>query len=92
MWLLTLNWKQIWELNKRSLDKLERNMDIRHTHVKKIYVIERSVINVLWKVIIPCLWVHAGAGLDVLWKRDFAFVWVLENDFISMIAGDSDFS
>jgi hypothetical protein len=92
MWLLTLNWKQIWELNKRSLDKLERNMDIRHTHVKKIYVIERSVINVLWKVIIPCLWVHAGAGLDVLWKRDFAFVLVLENDFISMITGDSDFS
>jgi hypothetical protein len=67
-------------------------MDIRHTHVKKIYVIERSVINVLWKVIIPCLWVHARAGLDVLWKRDFAFVWVLENDFISMITGDSDFS
>jgi hypothetical protein len=70
---------------------LERNLDIRHTHGKEIYVIERFVINVLWKGIISCLWVHAGARLDILWKRNIAFQWVLENDFVSMIAGDSDF-
>jgi hypothetical protein len=29
-------------------------------------VIERFVINIIWKGIISCLWVHAGARLDVL--------------------------
>jgi hypothetical protein len=74
------------------LDKLERNKDIRHTHGKEIYVIERFVTNVLWKGIISCLWVHAGAILDILWKENIAFLWILENDFISTIAADSNFS
>jgi hypothetical protein len=39
-------------------------MDIRHTHCKEIYVIERFVINVLWKRIILFLWVYTGARLD----------------------------
>jgi hypothetical protein len=30
----TLNWKQIWEVNKCDLDKLERNKDIKHKHGK----------------------------------------------------------
>jgi hypothetical protein len=33
-----------------------------------------------------------GAKLDVLRKGNIAFLWVLKNDFISMIVGDSDFS
>jgi hypothetical protein len=36
-------------------------------------VIERFVINVLWKGIISCLWVHAGARLDALLKGNIAF-------------------
>jgi hypothetical protein len=91
-WYWTLNWKQISEVNKRDLDKLERNKDIRHKHGKEIYVIENFVMNILWKRIISCLWVYAGARLDVLWKENIAFMWVLKNDFISMIVGDSDFS
>jgi hypothetical protein len=59
---------------------------------KGIYVIEKFVINVLWKGIISYLWVHARARLYVLWKWNIAFLWVLENDFVSTIAGDSDFS
>jgi hypothetical protein len=65
-WFWTLNWKQIWEVNKYNLDKLERNKDIRHKHGKKIYMIERFFINLLWKRIISCLWVYGGATLDVL--------------------------
>jgi hypothetical protein len=64
----------MWEVNKHDLDKLERNNDIRHKHGKKIYVIERFLINVLWKEIISCLLVHAGARLDVLWKGNIAFL------------------
>jgi hypothetical protein len=56
------------EINKRDLDKLERNKNIKHKYGKKIHVIERFVINALWKGIISCLWVHKGARLDVLWK------------------------
>jgi hypothetical protein len=47
---------------------LERNKDIRHKHGKEIYVIERFVINILWKGIISYLWVYGGARLNVLWK------------------------
>jgi hypothetical protein len=47
-------------------------------------VIERFVINLLWKGIISCLWVQAGARLDILWKGNIAFLWVLKNDFIYM--------
>jgi hypothetical protein len=64
----TLNLKQICEVNKCDLDKLEINNDIRHKHGKEIYVIEIFVINVLWKGIISCLWVYGGARLNVLWK------------------------
>jgi hypothetical protein len=67
-------------------------MDIGDTHGKKIYVIERFVINVIWKGITSCLWVHAGARLDILCKGNIAFLWVLENDFVSTIACDSNFS
>jgi hypothetical protein len=43
---------------------------IGHKHGKEIiYVIERFVMNVLWKEIIICLWIHAGARLDVGEKR-----------------------
>jgi hypothetical protein len=66
MWSWTPNWKQIWELNKRDLDKLERNKDIRHKYGKKLYMIIRFIINELWKEIISCLRVPV-AGLDVLW-------------------------
>jgi hypothetical protein len=55
-------------------------------------MIERFVIHILWKGIISCLWVHAGARLDVLWKENIVFLWVLENDFVSIIAGDSTFN
>jgi hypothetical protein len=55
-------------------------------------MIERFIINVLWKGIISCLWVHAGARLDVFWKGNIVFLWVLENNFILMIVGDSNFS
>jgi hypothetical protein len=67
-------------------------MDIRHTHVKEIYVIKRFVIDVLWKGIISYLWVHTGARLNVLSKGNIAFLWVLENSFVSTIAGDSKYS
>jgi hypothetical protein len=36
------------------------------------------------------LWVHAGARLGILWKGNIAFLWVLENNFVLTIAGDSD--
>jgi hypothetical protein len=36
------------------------------------------------------LWVYGGARLDVLWKGNMTFLWILVNDFF-MIAGDSDF-
>jgi hypothetical protein len=71
---------------------MESNLLIGHKHGRDIYVIGRFFINVLWKAIISCLWVHVGARLDVLWKENIAFLWVLENDFISMIVGNSDFS
>jgi hypothetical protein len=71
---------------------MENNLLIGYKHGKKIYMIERFDINVLWNRIISCLWVHAGARLDVLWKGNIVFLWVLENDFILMIVADSDFS
>jgi hypothetical protein len=74
------------------LDKLRRNKNIKHKHDKKIYMIERFVINVLCKGIISYLWVYAGARLDILWKGNIAFLWVRENNFVSMIARDFDFS
>jgi hypothetical protein len=67
-------------------------MDIGHTHGKEIYVIERFVINVLWKIIISCLWIHVVARLDILCKGNIIFLWVVENDFVSTIACDSNFS
>jgi hypothetical protein len=30
--------------------------------------------------------------MNVLWKENIACMWVLENDLVSMIMGDSDFS
>jgi hypothetical protein len=30
--------------------------------------------------------------VEVLWKENIACVWVLENDFVSTIAGDYNFS
>jgi hypothetical protein len=30
--------------------------------------------------------------MNVLWKGNIAYLWVLDTDFVSMIAGDSDFS
>jgi hypothetical protein len=74
------------------LDKLKRNKDVKHKYDNEIYMIERFIVNVLWKGIISCLWVHAGARLDVFWKENIVFLWVLENDFILMIVGDSNFS
>jgi hypothetical protein len=74
------------------LDKLERKNDIKHKHSKKIYVIERFVINALRKGIISCLWVHEGARLDILRKGNIAFPWVHENEFVSKIVGDSNFT
>jgi hypothetical protein len=71
---------------------MKNNLLIGHKHGKKIYVIERFVINVLWKGIISCLWVHVGARLDVLWKENIVFLWVMKNDFILMIVCYSDFS
>jgi hypothetical protein len=64
----------MWEVNKHDLKKLERNKDIRHKHGNEIYVIERFVINVSWKRIISCFWVHVGARIDVLWKENIAFL------------------
>jgi hypothetical protein len=66
MWYWTLNWKQICEAKKGDLDKLEINKDIRHKHGNEIYVIERFVINILWKGIISCLWVYGGARINIL--------------------------
>jgi hypothetical protein len=57
---------------------MESNLLIGHKHGRKIYMIERFVTNVLWKRIISCLWVQAGAGLDVLWKGNIVFLWVLK--------------
>jgi hypothetical protein len=74
------------------LDKLKINKDIRHKHGKEIYVIGKFVINVLWKGISSCLWIHARATLDILCKENIAFLWVLANDFVSAIVVDSDFS
>jgi hypothetical protein len=75
-----------------SLPPLSDIKGLLNTHGKETYMIEGIFINILWKGIISCLWVHAGARLDILWKGNIAFLWVLENNFISMIAGDSDFS
>ncbi len=77
-----------------DIDKIMKNNNllIGYKHDKKIYVIERFVINALWKRVISCLWVHAGARLDVLWKGNIGFLWVLENDFVPTIVGDSNFS
>jgi hypothetical protein len=47
---------------------MESNLLIGHKHGKEIYMIEIFVINVLWRAIISCLWVHVGARLDILWK------------------------
>ena len=74
------------------MDKLKRNNDIKHKHDKEIYMIERLIINVLWKGIISYLWVHAGARLDILWKENIAFLWILKKKFVLMIVGDSYFS
>jgi hypothetical protein len=71
---------------------LKRNKDVKHKYDNEIYMIERFIVNVLWKGIISCLWVHAGARLDVFWKGNIVFLWVLENNFILMIVGDSNFS
>jgi hypothetical protein len=30
--------------------------------------------------------------VNILWKRNIASLWVQLNDFVSMIAGDSDFT
>jgi hypothetical protein len=74
------------------VDKVERNEDIRHKYGNEIYVIERFVINLLWKGIILYLWVLGGFTFDVLWKGNITFLWVLENDIVFMIVGDSNFS
>jgi hypothetical protein len=55
-------------------------------------MIERLIINVLWKGIISYLWVHAGARLDILWKENIAFLWILKKKIVLMIVGDSYFS
>jgi hypothetical protein len=55
-------------------------------------MIERFVIIVICKKNISCLLFHTGARLKVFWKGNIAFQWVLENNFILMIVGDSDFS
>ncbi len=68
------------------------NLLIGHKYDNNIYVIEKFVINVLWKGIISYLWIHAGATLDVLWKGNIVFLGVLENDFVFTIASDSDFN
>jgi hypothetical protein len=47
------------------LEKLERINVIKHKHGQEIYVINSIVINVLWKGVISCLWVHAKARTDV---------------------------
>jgi small basic protein len=52
-------------VNKLDLDKLERKNYIKHKYGKEIFVIERFIINVLWKGIISYLWVHMGARLNV---------------------------
>jgi hypothetical protein len=44
------------------------------------------------KEIISYLWVHVEARLDVLRKGNITFLWLLKNDFVYMIVGDSDFS
>jgi hypothetical protein len=71
---------------------MESNLLIGYKHGKEIYVIERFDINVLWKEIISCLWVHARARLNVLWKGNIVFLWVLENDFILTIVDNFNFS
>jgi hypothetical protein len=37
------------------------------------------------------LWVYVRARLDILWKENIAFLWILENNFILMITNDFDF-
>jgi hypothetical protein len=91
-WSWTPNWKQIWEVNKHDLDKLERNKDIRYKYGNEIYMIETFFIIVLWKGIISRLRVHTGVRLDILWKGNIAFLRVLANNFVSVIVVDSDFS
>jgi hypothetical protein len=44
---------------------LERKNDIKHKYGKKISVIERFVINILWKEIISYLWVHTDARFNM---------------------------
>jgi hypothetical protein len=50
-----------------DIDKVmeSNNLLIGHKPGKEISVIERFVVNVLWKGIISCLWVHADARLDM---------------------------
>jgi hypothetical protein len=31
-------------------------------------------------------------NVNVLWKGNIAYLWVLDTDFVSMIVGDSNFS
>jgi hypothetical protein len=45
--------------------QIGKKNDIKHKHGNKIYVIERIIVNVLWKGIIPNLWVHVGTRLDM---------------------------
>jgi hypothetical protein len=44
---------------------MESNLLIGHKHGKEIYMIERFIINVLWKEIISYLWVHVDVRLNV---------------------------
>jgi hypothetical protein len=64
---------------------LERNLLIRQKNGKKIYVIERFVVNALCKIIISCLWAHAGARLVVDEKkiifRSVTFQNVVQNSY-----------
>jgi hypothetical protein len=48
---------------------LERKLLIGNKHDKKIYVIEKFIINILWKEIIIYLWVHVWARFDVGEKK-----------------------
>jgi hypothetical protein len=52
---------------------MDSNLLIGYKHGKEIYVIERFVIHLLFKGIISCLWVHAGARLDVYGKEILHF-------------------
>jgi hypothetical protein len=48
---------------------MESNLLIVHKHDKKIYMVERFIIHLLWEKIFICLWVHAESRLDVGEKR-----------------------